>query len=160
MTGEMEKFLSIEENANKLLDSISSLEKEVGNYKLSRKALDDVSLELLDLIKTTKEISQSSIAAVNIFKEIGGPRILEEIAKLDSQLAGNKEKLLGLEGMLTDKFNQLDRSFKSQDEKNEVFKNSLYLIDKKVFKLFIFLIATTFFSLAGLIISLVLLLMK
>lgn len=75
-------FLDAEETAQKLVEALSRLQTEATSYGTSAKKLNDVKLELLNLIESTKNGVERSQDIIKLLGEIGGPEIIARLAKL------------------------------------------------------------------------------
>ena len=103
MEKEGEKFLQAEETAVRLVKTLKQLHTEATSYQTATKELDTVRQRLLNLIESTERIASGSHEVIKILKEIGGPEILNRLAKIENksteefakQLKGmNKLKIL------------------------------------------------------------------
>lgn len=86
MEKEAEKFLQAEETAVKLVETLKQLHTEATSYQTATKELDTVRQRLLNLIESTERIASGSHEVIKILKEIGGPEILNRLAKLENKL--------------------------------------------------------------------------
>ncbi len=100
MEKEAASFLEAEETAQKLVETLRKLQTETASYGTAAKELNDVKLELLNLIESTKNGVERSQAIIKLLGEIGGPEIINRLARLeeDSQKsfsiqAGQVDKL-------------------------------------------------------------------
>jgi len=84
MEKEAEKFLQAEETAVKLVETLKQLHTEATSYQTATKELDTVRQRLLNLIESTERIASGSQEVIKILKEIGGPEILNRLAKLEN----------------------------------------------------------------------------
>lgn len=98
MVEEAAKFLTAEETAERLVESLKRLHQEATSYHTSTKELEAVRQRLIKLIESIQEISKDSHEAIKIISAIGGPEILSSInslsEKLFTELAKNK-RILG-----------------------------------------------------------------
>lgn len=85
MEKEAEKFLQAEETAVKLVETLRQLHTEATSYQTARRELDTVRQGLLNLINSTERIVTGSHEVIKILKEIGGPEILNRLAKLENK---------------------------------------------------------------------------
>jgi len=85
MEKEAEKFLQAEETAVKLVKTLKQLHTEATSYQSATRELDTVRQRLLDLIKSTERVASGSHEVIKILKEIGGPEILNKLAKLENK---------------------------------------------------------------------------
>lgn len=85
MEKEAEKFLQAEETAVKLVETLKQLHTEATSYQTATKELDTVRQRLLNLIESTERIASGSHEVIMILKEIGGPEILNRLAKLENK---------------------------------------------------------------------------
>lgn len=85
MEKEAEKFLQAEETAVKLVETLKQLHTEATSYQTATKELDTVGQRLLNLIESTERIASGSHDVIKILKEIGGPEILNRLAKLENK---------------------------------------------------------------------------
>lgn len=85
MEKEAEKFLQAEETAVKLVETLKQLHTEITSYQTATKELDTVRRRLLNLIESTERIASGSHEVIKILKEIGGPEILNRLAKLENK---------------------------------------------------------------------------
>lgn len=86
MEKEAEKFLQAEETAVRLVETLKQLHTEANSYQTATKELDTVRQRLLNLIESTERIASGSHEVIKILKEIGGPEILNRLAKLENKL--------------------------------------------------------------------------
>ncbi len=86
MEKEVEKFLQAEETAVRLVETLEQLHTEATSYQTATKKLDTVGQRLLNLIESTERIASDSHEVIKILKEIGGPEILNRLAKLENKL--------------------------------------------------------------------------
>ena len=85
MEKEAAKFLQAEETAVKLVETLKQLHTEATSYQTATKELDTVRQRLLNLIESTERIASGSHEVIRILKEIGGPEILNRLAKLENK---------------------------------------------------------------------------
>ena len=85
MEKEAERFLQAEETAVKLVETLKQLHTEATSYQSATKELDTVRQRLLDLIESTERVASGSHEVIKILKEIGGPEILNKLAKLENK---------------------------------------------------------------------------
>jgi len=85
MEKEAEKFLQAEETAVKLVETLKQLHTEATSYQTATKELDTVRKRLLNLIESTERVASGSHEVIKILKEIGGPEILNRLAKLENK---------------------------------------------------------------------------
>ena len=85
MEKEAEKFLQAEETAVKLVETLKQLHTEATSYQTATKELDIVRKRLLNLIESTERIVSDSYEVIKILKRIGGPEILNRIAKIENK---------------------------------------------------------------------------
>lgn len=85
MEKEAERFLQAEETAVKLVETLKQLHTEATSYQTATKELDTVRQRLLNLIESTERIASGSHDVIKILKEIGGPEILNRLAKLENK---------------------------------------------------------------------------
>lgn len=85
MEKEAERFLQAEETAEKLVKTLKQLHTEATSYQSATRELDTVRQRLLDLIKSTERVASGSHEVIKILKEIGGPEILNKLAKLENK---------------------------------------------------------------------------
>ena len=85
MEKEAERFLQAEETAEKLVETLKQLHTEATSYQSATRELDTVRQRLLDLIKSTERVASGSHEVIKILKEIGGPEILNKLAKLENK---------------------------------------------------------------------------
>ena len=85
MEKEAEKFLQAEETAVKLVETLKQLHNEATSYQTATKKLDTVRQQLLNLIESTEKVVNNSHEVIKILKEIGGPEILNRLAKLENK---------------------------------------------------------------------------
>lgn len=85
MEKEAERFLQAEETAVKLVKTLKQLHTEATSYQSATRELDTVRQRLLDLIKSTERVASGSHEVIKILKEIGGPEILNKLAKLENK---------------------------------------------------------------------------
>ena len=85
MEKEAEKFLQAEETAVKLVETLKQLHTEATSYQSATKELDTVRKRLLNLIESTERVASGSHEVIKILKEIGGPEILNKLAKLENK---------------------------------------------------------------------------
>jgi len=85
MDKEAEKFLQAEETAVKLVETLKQLHTEATSYQIATKELDTVRQRLLNLIESTERVANGSHEVIKILKEIGGPEILNKLAKLEDK---------------------------------------------------------------------------
>ena len=97
MGKETANFLNAEETAQKLVEALSKLQTEATSYGTSAKELNDVKLELLNLIESTKNGVERSQDIIKLLGEIGGPEILDRLAKLAEESKDSRaEQITGL----------------------------------------------------------------
>ncbi len=89
MAQDTEKFLQIEESAEKLLDTLQRLHKEANSYRKSTEELDKVRDKLVSLIEGTQEIIKTTHEAIRVTKTIGGPEILQAIEKRSAEVSNS-----------------------------------------------------------------------
>ena len=85
MEKEAEKFLQAEETAVKLVETLKQLYTEATSYQTATKELETVRQRLLNLIESTERVANGSHEVIKILKEIGGPEILNRLAKLENK---------------------------------------------------------------------------
>ncbi|MFC1952626.1 hypothetical protein ACFLWR_00655 [Chloroflexota bacterium] len=83
MEKETVNFLDAEETAQKLVEALSKLQSEATSYGTASTELNDVKLELLNLIESTKSGVERSQAIIKLVGEIGGPEIIDRLARLE-----------------------------------------------------------------------------
>lgn len=83
MEKEAASFLEAEETAQKLVETLRKLQTEAASYGTAAKELNDVKLELLNLIESTKNGVERSQAIIKLLGEIGGPEIINRLARLE-----------------------------------------------------------------------------
>lgn len=84
MEKEAEKFLQAEETAVRLVETLKQLHTEATSYQTATKELDTARQRLLNLIESTERIVGVSHEVIKILKEIGGPEILNRLAKIEN----------------------------------------------------------------------------
>lgn len=97
MEKEAEEFLQAEETAVNLVETLKHLHSEATSYQTATKELDTVCQRLLNLIESTEKIASDSHEVIKILKEIGGPEILNRLAKLENK--STEEFAKQVEGM-------------------------------------------------------------
>jgi len=85
MEKEAQKFLEAEETAQNLVNTLKQLHNEATSYQTATRELDTVRHRLIGLIESTEKIASGSHEVIKILKEIGGPEILNRLAKLENK---------------------------------------------------------------------------
>ena len=83
MGKETANFLDAEETAQKLVEALSKLQTEAISHQTAAKELNDVKLELLNLIESTKNGVERSQDIIKLIGEIGGPEIIDRLVRLE-----------------------------------------------------------------------------
>ena len=83
MEKEAASFLEAEETAQKLVETLRKLQTEAASYSTAAKELNEVKLELLNLIESTKNGVERSQAIIKLLGDIGGPEIINRLARLE-----------------------------------------------------------------------------
>lgn len=99
MEKEAASFLEAEETAQKLVETLRKLQTEAASYGTAAKELNDVKLELLNLIESTKNGVERSQAIIKLLGEIGGPEIINRLAILEE----NSQKSFSIQAGQVDK---------------------------------------------------------
>jgi hypothetical protein len=97
MVEQAARFLTAEETAQRLVESLKKLHQEATSYHTSTKELELVRQKLVQLIESIREISKDSHEAIKIIASIGGPEILESLDSLSlsqgDEFSGHKHIL-------------------------------------------------------------------
>jgi chromosome segregation ATPase len=152
MANEAEKFLQAEEDINKILDSLSKLEKETESYKTAKDNLDTVASELSELIKGTDEVVKFSKESLLVLKDMGGPKILEDLTNLKNEI---DNKYSNLVNELKSIIGKNESEFTKLKEENKNLNNSLIEQGKKISINFILLVSANVFSIIVFILILI-----
>ena len=91
---ETTNFLDAEETAQKLVEALSKLQTEATSYQTAAKELNDVKLELLNLIESTKNGVERSQDIIKLIGEIGGPEIIDRLVRLEEKLTHLNTKII------------------------------------------------------------------
>jgi len=84
MEKETKKFLEAEETAEKLVQNMKKLNSEAMSYKTATKELDKTRQRLIGLADSTQRVANGSLDVIRTLKEIGGPKILSSLEKLEN----------------------------------------------------------------------------
>ena len=144
MNSTSEQFLQAEEEINKILDSLNKLKKETESYRTAKNSLDIVTAELTELIKSGNTIFQSSKNSLVALKEMGGPKILEDLSLIKNEILEKYENLINEINIVKEKSETQSNNIKETREKLE---NSIAIQGKKISRNFIFLISSNIFAL-------------
>lgn len=118
MAQAVEKFLSAEENAERLVEVLTALQKEISSYQTATMELDQVREGLLQFVRTASQVAEGMNTAVELLRSIGGPEILaglDELArKMDEGLLEGrqvvKEASAALEKQMVATLDELTRN--------------------------------------------------
>ncbi len=89
MEKELEKFLQAEEAAEELLKTLQELNFEIASYKTATSQLKFVEEQLENLVTSLDKSAKESFEIIKTIKNIGGPEILERIAKSEEKSTEN-----------------------------------------------------------------------
>ena len=83
-----EKITQLENDASKLVQNLELLYQKAGSYNAAKDELQKTNLELVQLIKQTKSLSEESYKIISKINEIGSSKIFNQLERIERELSG------------------------------------------------------------------------
>jgi len=74
-----EEITKLQEQSQELVNSLSELYKFVGSYQRAKEELQKVSSQVLELVESTKLLSEESHEIIKVTNQIGSSKIFEQL---------------------------------------------------------------------------------
>ena len=87
-------FLDVEDMANNLMSRLSRLDEEVNRYAGAATCLDESAQATLELVKAVRIVGENTSKALEVIASVGGPKIIQRLAAVDSKIADQKAVLV------------------------------------------------------------------
>lgn len=87
------RFLDAEQAAHTLVSSLSRLEDEANRYSSAATNLDEAAQSTRELVVAIRGVGEEAAKALEVVSSVGGPKILEQLSVLESQIAIQSEVL-------------------------------------------------------------------
>lgn len=87
-------FLDVEDMAQNLMSRLSRLDEEANRYAGAATCLDESAKATLELVKSVRIVGENTSKALEVIASVGGPKIVQRLASVESKIADQKEVLL------------------------------------------------------------------
>ena len=96
-------FLDVEQTARTLVSRLSRLDDEAKRYSEAATHLDQSAQATRELVAAIRGVGEEAAKALDVVSSVGGPKILERLSVVESQIANQSEllsKKVGLTAIL------------------------------------------------------------
>jgi DNA repair exonuclease SbcCD ATPase subunit len=117
MNERQKNIVTLEEQAEKLVDNLSSLHENVGSYKNAKDELQTTNTALVGLIEQTKLLAIESHKIIAEINKIGTSKIFDRLDNIDQRLDLNEKA----NSVSNGKLETIDEKLKQQEKKAKSF---------------------------------------
>lgn len=117
MNERQKNIVTLEEQAEKLVDNLSSLHENVGSYKNAKDELQNTNTAVVGLIEQTKVLAIESHKIIAEINKIGTSKIFDRLDNIDLKLDLNEKT----NSVGNGKLETIDQKLNQQEKKSKAF---------------------------------------